>query len=121
MVKGYSLMDRRQRPARAAAVLAVVLGAGLRMPAAHAQDTTPAAVPWPNSNLSDDWKGTQLDPKWHVTLVGDAQADPSDTPVKVDNGLLRLMVDSGETFNGGDSGIYLWQPANGDFQVTLEI
>jgi hypothetical protein len=30
-------------------------------------------------------------------------------------------VNSSDTFSGGDNGIYLWQPVNGDFQVTLEI
>jgi len=103
------------------AVVAASLALGLGVRVAYSQGTDPVTAPWPNSNLSDDWKGTNLDPKWHVTLVGDAQADPSVTPVKVDNGLLHLMVDSGETWYGGDSGIYLWQPANGDFQVTLEI
>jgi hypothetical protein len=115
-------------PALATAVLAAILAGGTRMPAAYAQGTTPApapttaaAAPWPKSDLNDTWKGTTLDPKWNVTLVGDAQANASDSSVKLDGGLLHLMVNSSDTFNGGDNGIYLWQPANGDFQVTLEI
>jgi hypothetical protein len=125
MQRNRDTMFRRHRPVLAAAVLAVILAPGTRNPAAHAQGTTPApapaAAPWPKSDLSDNWKGTQLDPKWHVTLVGDAQAYAGDSSVKLDNGLLHLRVNSSDTWVGGDNGIYLWQPANGDFQVTLEI
>lgn len=108
-------------PALGAVVLAAVLAGILGPPAASAQGTTPApaAAPWPASNLSDNWKGTTLDPKWHVAVLGDAQQQ--DSSVKLDNGLLHLMAAGSDTWTGGDNNLYLWQPVNGDFQATLEI
>jgi hypothetical protein len=97
-------------------VLSVITGVSLRV--AYSQGTTPAAQVSP---LSDSWKGDKLDPKWHVTLHGDAQDFASASSIKVENGLLRLRVQSGEYWNDNDNGMYIWQPANGDFQVVLEL
>jgi len=73
------------------------------------------------SPLSDTWQGDKLDSKWHVTLHGDAQDYASDASIKVENGLLRLRVQSGEYWNDNDNGMFIWQPANGDFQITLDM
>jgi hypothetical protein len=118
MAKSDAAGTQRGPSGWAWAVLATSLAMGLGVRAACFQTT---ALADESSPLSDSWKGDKLDPKWHVTLEGDAQENAGDSSVKVENGLLHLTVNSGETFNGGDSGIYLWQPANGDFQVTLEI
>jgi hypothetical protein len=102
----------------AASVLAVVLVGGLKIRAFSAGSTTPAPVP-AASPLNDTWKGTTLDPNWHVTILGDAQ--DQEHSIKLDNGLLRLTAGGSDIFGKSDNGMYIWQPANGDFQVTLEM
>jgi hypothetical protein len=77
---------------------------------AFAQDTHP---------LSDTWKGDTLDPKWNVTVLGNAQEQ--EHSVKVENGALRIQVGGSDIWENNDNGMFIWQPANGDFQVTLEI
>jgi hypothetical protein len=115
MARGsYSWSDHRTA-ARAGAILALVL---VSPRLGFAQGTTPAADVSP---LSDTWKGDKLDPKWHITLHGDAQDFASESSVKVENGLLRLRVQSGEYWNDNDNGMFIWQPANGDFEIGLEM
>lgn len=99
--------------------IAFALGPGQKMARAAGNTPAPAAAAWPNSNLNDDWKGATLDPKWHVTALGDAQEQ--DSSVKLDKGLLHLMAAGSDTWVGGDNNLYVWQPVNGDFQVTLEL
>ncbi len=69
--------------------------------------------------MSDTWQGDKLDPKWRVTVLGDAQ-DQENT-VTVDNGKLRIKGGGSDIWVGGDNGTFMWQPANGDFQVILEV
>jgi hypothetical protein len=71
------------------------------------------------SPLSDAWKGDKLDAKWHVTVLGDAQDQESS--IKVENGALRIRGGGSDIWGNNDNGIFIWQPANGDFQVTLEM
>jgi hypothetical protein len=95
----------------AASVMAIVLvgGAGLR--SAGAQTFTPQ---------SDDWKGTTLDlTRWHVTLMGDAQTETSG--VEVNSGTIKITAGGSDIWNDNDNGLFLWQPANGDFQVQIEV
>jgi regulation of enolase protein 1 (concanavalin A-like superfamily) len=91
------------------ALLAAVVASSLTL-AAYAQDTHP---------LSDKWAGDKLDARWNVTVLGDAQDQESS--VTVENGKLRIVAGGSDIWNDNDNGIFIWQPANGDFQVTLEI
>jgi hypothetical protein len=68
---------------------------------------------------SDAWKGTTLDPKWHVTVMGDAQ--PEANSVRVDNGTIHIIAGGSDIWTDNDNGVFLWQPANGDFQAVIEI
>jgi hypothetical protein len=67
----------------------------------------------------DTFKGDKLDPKWNVTVLGNAQEQ--ENSVKVENGAVRIMVGGTDIWEDNDNGMFIWQPANGDFQVTLEI
>lgn len=99
----------RRRGAGFAVAWAVALAGGL-LKIASAQAAHP---------LSDTWRGDKLDTKWHVTVLGDAQEQNSS--LKVENGHLRIRVGGTDIWNDNDNGIFIWQPANGDFQVTLEM
>jgi hypothetical protein len=68
---------------------------------------------------SDDWKGTTLDPKWHTTVMGDAQENRH--AVRIENGKLRITAGGSDIWNDNDNGLFLWQWANGDFQAVIEI
>jgi len=95
----------------AAAVLAIALmgGGGLR-PAGAETFATP----------SDDWKGDKLDlSKWHLTAWGDAQESEHSAEIK--DGALHIIAGGSDMWGDNDNGVFLWQPANGDFQATLEI
>jgi hypothetical protein len=67
----------------------------------------------------DAWKGTTLDPKWHVTVMGDAQTETNG--IVVDNGTIRITAGGTDIWNDNDNGLFLWQPANGDFQAVIEV
>jgi regulation of enolase protein 1 (concanavalin A-like superfamily) len=96
-------------PGRFLAV-AAVLASSLSL-AATAQDPHP---------FSDTFKGDKLDDsKWVVTVLGDAQTQESS--VKVENGQVRITVGGTDIWNDNDNGMFIWQPANGDFEVTLEL
>src|SRR3954468_12433190 len=97
-----------------AAMLAVVLIAGAGARTALAQTTPPPTF----TPTADDWKGTTLHPKWHATILGDAQSQESSVTVK--DGLLTLVAGGSDMNSTADNGIFLWQPANGDFQATIE-
>jgi len=71
------------------------------------------------SPQSDDWKGTTLSSKWHLTIMGDAQTEPN--AIDVNDGTLKIHAGGTEFFASADNGLFLWQPANGDFVATLEI
>jgi hypothetical protein len=51
--------------------------------------------------------------------MGDAQ--PETNTVTVENGTLRIVAGGSDIWTDNDNGIFLWQPANGDFQAVLEI
>jgi hypothetical protein len=68
---------------------------------------------------SDNWKGATLDPKWHITVMGDAQDDAH--AVRIDNGTLRITAGGSDIWNDNDNGLFLWQWANGDFRAVIEI
>jgi hypothetical protein len=107
---------RAGRPsAWAVGVLALSVVTGLSLRIAYSQDTPPAADVHP---LSDTWKGDKLDPKWNVTVLGDSQNQ--ENSVKVENGTLRLRAGGSDIWGGTDNGLYIWQVANGDFEITLE-
>jgi hypothetical protein len=88
-------------------LVGLALVAGTSAPLALAQDK------------SDAWKGTTLDPKWHVTVMGDAQTQ--ENGIVVDNGTIRITAGGSDIWNDNDNGLFLWQPANGDFQAVIEI
>jgi len=68
----------------------------------------------------DDWKGATLDSaRWHFTVMGDAQLSPHSAEIK--DGNLKLVAGGSDIWGDTDHGVFLWQPANGDFQATLEI
>jgi hypothetical protein len=92
------------------AALALVLVAGVGARVALADTFAPKG---------DDWKGDALDAKWHVTILGDAQ--PEANVVKVENGTLRVTAGGSDIWNNNDNGVFLWQPANGDFEAIVEI
>ena len=97
----------RWMPGLAAAVLTLVsVGVDVRP-----VDAAEAA------SLSDTWQGDKLDPKWHVTVLGDAQDQASE--IKVDNGKLRIRGGGSDIWINGDNGTFIWQPANGDFSYHL--
>src|SRR2546425_351967 len=82
-----------------AATLALILGVGAT--AAFADTFSPSG---------DDWKGTTLNSKWHVTVMGDAQ--PETNTVTVKDGTLSIVAGGSDIWNDNDNGIFLWQPAN---------
>lgn len=92
------------------AAMAAALAWSLGLTGAFAQATHP---------LSDTWQGDRLDPKWNITVLGDAQEQ--EWSVTVSNGQLRIVAGGSDIWNDNDNGIFIWQPANGDFQVTLEM
>src|SRR5437867_3627940 len=94
----------------AAAVLAASLVGGLGLRPAGAATFSPQ---------SDDWKGNKLDSKWRVTLMGDAQTETSG--VEVNDGTIKITAGGSDIWNDNDNGVFLWQPANGDFQVQIEV
>jgi hypothetical protein len=67
----------------------------------------------------DAWKGTALDPKWHLTILGDAQTEAN--AIEVKDGTLKITAGGSELFGAADNGVFLWQAANGDFEAVLEI
>jgi hypothetical protein len=72
------------------------------------------------SPQNDDWKASTLDlAKWHVAVLGDAQTHANSVEVK--DGALKITVAGSDIWNDNDNGFYMWQPANGDFQATLEV
>jgi hypothetical protein len=113
MSRGRYPWSTRKISAWFGAIVALVV-AGPRI--GSTQGTTPAADVSP---LSDSWKGNTLDPKWHVTLVGDAQTQ--ENKIEVNDGTIKITAGGSEWFDVRDNGLFLWQPANGDFQATIEI
>jgi hypothetical protein len=101
-----------RRSASLAAVIASVLWmGGWGIPSAGAQSFTPQ---------SDDWKGATLDlTRWHFTIFGDAQQSPHSAEIQA--GTLKIVAGGSDIWGDNDNGVFLWQPANGDFQATLEI
>jgi hypothetical protein len=95
----------------AAAVLAVLLVGGISARPAGADTFVPQ---------SDDWKGSTVDlSKWHFTAWGDAQLSEHSATIK--DGALHIIAGGSDIWNDNDDGVFLWQPANGDFQATLEV
>ncbi len=90
--------------------MSLVLVAGMNGRAGMAAATSP---------LNDAWAGDKLDPKWHLTVMGDAQTEPNE--ITVQNGTLKIHAGGTEFFSGTDNGLFLWQPANGDFAAILEV
>jgi hypothetical protein len=90
-------------------VLALALAGGMSLHAGYAQ----------SSRLDDAWLGDKLDPKWRVTVLGDAQNQESS--VKVESGALRIRAAGSDIWDARDNGIFVWQPINGDFEVLLEM
>jgi hypothetical protein len=69
---------------------------------------------------SDDWKGATLDlTKWRFTVWGDAQQ--SANSAEIVDGALKIVAGGSDIWGDTDHGVFLWQPANGDFQATLEV
>jgi hypothetical protein len=93
-----------------ATVLSIALVGGLGVRTVQADTFSPQG---------DDWKGDKLDPKWHVTVMGDAQ--PETNEVQVNNGTLKIIAGGTDIWTDNDNGIFLWQPANGDFEAIIEI
>jgi hypothetical protein len=104
-----SLMMRRAK-GWIGAFMALALIGGFTLQAAQAQYTHP---------LSDTWKGDKLDPKWNVTLLGNAQ--DQEFSLSVNNGLVTAVVGGSDIWGNGDNGVFIWQPANGDFDVILQM
>jgi hypothetical protein len=95
----------------AAVVLAVLLVGGISARPAGADTFAPQG---------DDWKGDKLDlSKWHFTVWGDAQLSEHSAEIK--DGALHIIAGGSDIWGDNDNGVFLWQPANGDFQATLEI
>jgi len=104
-------IDLRRAKRLAVATMAVLMmgGAGLR--SAGADTFAPQG---------DDWKGAALDSsRWHFTVLGDAQQSPHSAEIK--DGALKLVAGGSDIWGDNDNGVFLWQPANGDFQATLEV
>ena len=101
-----------RRPARlASAVLAIWVMGSMGLRAARADTFTPQ---------SDAWKGTTLDlSKWHPTLLGDAQTQ--DNGIAVNDGSIKITAGGFDIWNDYDNQMFLWQPANGDFQAIIEV
>jgi hypothetical protein len=78
-----------------------------------------AALAAPVPTFTPTGDGWTLDPKWHVTIMGDAQ--PEANLVKVEDGTLRITAGGSDIWTDNDNGVFLWQPANGDFEAILEI
>jgi regulation of enolase protein 1 (concanavalin A-like superfamily) len=82
-----------------------------------------AAPPSPSPTFTpqnDDWKGTTLDlTKWHPTVLGDAQTETNG--IAVNDGTIKITAGGFDFWNDNDNGMFLWQPANGDFQATIEV
>jgi hypothetical protein len=100
----------------AAFALVLVAGAGARV---ALSDDPPVTPPPTFTPTSDDFKGDTLKPFWHTCILGDAQNQESSVTVK--DGALTLVAGGSDMNQATDNGIFLWQPANGDFQATLEI
>jgi hypothetical protein len=91
--------------------MAVWLMGGVGLRSAGAQTFTPQ---------NEDWKGTTLDlTKWHPTLLGDAQTQANG--IAVNNGSIKITVGGFDIWNDNDNQMFLWQPANGDFQAVIEV
>jgi hypothetical protein len=107
-----------QRVTRLAAAVAAVFlmgGMGLRSAAAAPPSPSPTFTP-----QNDDWKGTTLDlTKWHPTVLGDAQTETNG--IAVNDGTIKITAGGFDFWNDNDNGMFLWQPANGDFQATIEV
>jgi hypothetical protein len=102
---------RWRRTARLATAITTILMIGsVGLGTAGAQTFTPQ---------SDDWKGTAFDmTRWHTTVLGDAQTQPHSA--EIDNGFLKIVAGGSDIWGDNDNGVFLWQPANGDFVATLE-
>ena len=95
----------------AAVVMAIGLLGGMGPRAAGADTFAPQI---------DDWSGNKLDlTKWHFTVWGDAQLSEHSAEIK--DGALHIIAGGSDIWGDNDNGVFLWQPANGDFQATLEI
>lgn len=101
-----------RRTARlAAAILALLLVGSIRARPAGADTFVPQ---------SDDWKGSTLDlSKWHFSVWGDAQQSEHSAEIK--DSALHIIAGGSDIWGDNDNGVFLWQPANGDFQATLEV
>jgi regulation of enolase protein 1 (concanavalin A-like superfamily) len=71
------------------------------------------------SPLDDDFNAPSLDPKWTVSVLGDAQLQ--EHSAKVENGKLVLVSAGRDIWDDNDNGIYVWQAATGDFRITLKL
>src|SRR5688572_21463957 len=101
----------RRGASLAAALVAVLSLGGLGLRSAGAQTFTAQ---------SDDWKGSALDlTKWRFTVWGDAQL--SEHSAEIQDGGLKIIAGGSDIWGDTDNGVFLWQPANGDFEATLEI
>jgi hypothetical protein len=111
MKRSMSAPRARRTSIRAAAVLAALLLGVAHPRPAHADTFAPKG---------DDWKGSTLDlSKWHVTWLGDAQTQ--DQGIAVNDSTLKITAGGYDIWNDYDNGLFLWQPATGDFQATLEV
>lgn|GEM_PF-1511463 len=70
-------------------------------------------------SLSDDFSGASLDPKWTVSVLGDAKTQPASATVV--GGKLKLVAAGTDITGSSDNGIFVWQPATGDFRITLKL
>ncbi|MGC8834817.1 MAG: hypothetical protein ACP5R4_12275, partial [Armatimonadota bacterium] len=71
------------------------------------------------SPLDDNFNTPSLDPKWTVSVLGDAQLQ--EHSAKVENGKLVLVSAGRDIWDDNDNGIYVWQAATGDFRITLKL
>jgi hypothetical protein len=111
MVQTRRAQGLRRVASLAAAVVAVLSLGGLDLRSAGAQTFTAT---------SDDWKGSALDlTKWRFTVMGDAQL--SEHSAEIQDGALKIIAGGSDIWGDTDHGVFLWQPANGDFEATLEI
>src|SRR5712691_9838750 len=101
-----------RRAVRLAAVaIAIGLLGGMSLRSAGADTFAPQ---------NDDWSGNKLDlTKWRFTVWGDAQLSEHSAEIK--DGALHIIAGGSDIWGDNDNGVFLWQPANGDFQATLEI
>jgi hypothetical protein len=116
MVRGSKQVRVRRATGWTGAILGLALMGGTGVRLAFSQGTAPATDVSP---LNDAWQGDKLDPKWRVTVLGDAQ-DQENT-VTVENGKLLIKGGGSDVWVNGDNGTFIWQRANGDFDVILQV